>query len=291
MPTIPTAPSEDERDRIILRLLEQSAEPLTVTRLWRGVPRAERGSRATLAAKLATLVGRGLVFRWPDGRLAARPLDGVLSEAIVAAVATPLPRREVVRRVARRVKGASERRTLARLRLLEREGRVFRHPPQPRERSVRFGTQPAQAAAYVEPHLTRLVARLVKQGLDEADVRGALARALGATPGAGPLSSGDSDEQAMLDMIGVLDPQAHEGALVYVPQLRNALAHRLRDKASFDRVVQALAAQRRVQVQPHPAPSQLSAAERDAMVPDGVGGVYMAIGLRGAYAGRGARAE
>jgi hypothetical protein len=275
----PTNLSDEERDALIVRLLEQNGGPLATTRLWNGLPRALRGSRALLEGRLAALVDRGLVFRWPQGRFAARPLDLALAEALVAAVATPLPLSEVVRRVARRVRGAGEKRTLAVLRALVQERRVFRHPPPFKARSARFGAEPPEVADYVEPHLSQLVTQLAKKGFAEVDVRAALARALGAPAAASPMANGVPDEQAMLDMIGVLDPQARQGALVYIPHLRNALAHRLRDKASFDRVVLALAAQRRVQVQAHPVPAQLSAAEREAMVPDGVGGVYMAIGL------------
>jgi hypothetical protein len=77
-----------------------------------------------------------------------------------------------------------------------------------------------------------------------------------------------------------LEPQVTQGALVYIPHVRQGLAGRFSEKTAFDRAVLALAAQRRVQVQTHPVPSQLTEAEREAMVPNGTGGYYIAIGLR-----------
>jgi hypothetical protein len=68
--------------------------------------------------------------------------------------------------------------------------------------------------------------------------------------------------------------------LVYLPELRQALRHHFPDKRSFDQAILWLAQQGKVQLQSHDLPSQLSHEEREAMIDNGRGSYFMAVGLR-----------
>ena len=86
--------------------------------------------------------------------------------------------------------------------------------------------------------------------------------------------------QEILAAMSRLNSQASRGALVYLADLRAALARQYRDKDAFDRAVLALAEEGKVQLQSHAWPGRLSDDEKNALIPNGRGGFFDAIGLR-----------
>jgi hypothetical protein len=77
-----------------------------------------------------------------------------------------------------------------------------------------------------------------------------------------------------------LKPAAAQGALVYIPDLRRALLDIFPDKASFDRAILDLAELEKIQLQSHSLPAEMTEAEKTAMIDNGRGSYFMAIGIR-----------
>ena len=129
----------------------------------------------------------------------------------------------------------------------------------------------------LRPALRALFEQMAARGFGEAAVRAALSRQL---LGAKPVSAVSRPDPAMLiARLRELNPQVDGGALVYLPHLRTAMRDALPEKSDFDRFVLSLLEQRRLQLQSHPVPSQLTPEERESMIEDGRGSFYMAIGL------------
>jgi hypothetical protein len=212
------------------------------------------------------------------GKLTSEEMDAMIRRVLEKA-AGPLAPERILRALPKAFRPSKDE-LGRRLKGMITDGLLFRHPPVPKGRLPRFGLSAPNPADYLEPGLARLVAAIAKKGFAPEDVKAAIARTFAAAIASGALTSALSDEEAILAEMKRLDPQVAHGALVYIPHLRLGLADRFRDKLAFDRVVLAMAAQRHVQVQSHPVPSQLTGAEREAMVPNGVGGYYIAIGLR-----------
>jgi hypothetical protein len=280
MPQTKPRATVGELDVLVRQVLAESPEPLSAARISKALPRGLRPTGEVLVRRLRSLAASGVIHTWTRSRFGARAPEEAARQAILGVLeGRALARSKLERSLARVLRGAGEKAVAAALRGLVADGRVFRLPPAPRGRAPRFGLAPANPADYVEPGLSRLVAAIAKKGFSTEAVRAALARALGAVTPLAPAAAA-SDEDAVVAAIMRLDPQAARGALVYLPHVRVALADRFASKAAFDRAVLALAAQRRVQVGTHPVPAQLSEREREAMVPDGTGGFFMAIGLR-----------
>jgi hypothetical protein len=77
-----------------------------------------------------------------------------------------------------------------------------------------------------------------------------------------------------------LKPSAAQGALVYLPDLRNALREVFPDKESFDRAILNLAENEKIQLQSHSLPSELSNENKAAMIDNNRGSYFMAVGIR-----------
>lgn len=73
-------------------------------------------------------------------------------------------------------------------------------------------------------------------------------------------------EQQVRQALADLNVQTAHGALVYMPRLRERLARELPGKAFDEAVLELSKPGGQLQIQDHPTPAQLTAAERDAMV-------------------------
>lgn len=141
-----------------------------------------------------------------------------------------------------------------------------------------FGLDPPDAVDYLPAEIEAAFRKLTKMGFKEAELQRALRRYVG-HPDAddGVLPEGG---QAILAAMARLNSQLSRGALVYLTELRAALTQQFRDKDAFDRGVLELAKQGKVQLQSHAWPGRLSDQEKNALVPNGRGGFFDAIGLR-----------
>jgi hypothetical protein len=261
MATAKPALSPAELETLVLDVVAAESRPVTVTEIHRSMPKALRPAAKALTGIVAALADAKRVFRI-GRRFAAQP-DRSLHARIVAKTSdealTPTELAKSLRVPATRVREA--------IRELVASGELHAFPKQ--HRVVRYSAHPPTSADLLRPELARLLAAASKLGIAEPDAKNALRQLLGGTSSSSP--------DAIVDAIRELGPG---GSLVYLPHLRTALAGAFEDKHSFDRAVLGLLARGTVQLQSHPTPSLLGAAERDAMIEDGRGGWFSAIGLR-----------
>lgn len=92
-------------------------------------------------------------------------------------------------------------------------------------------------------------------------------------------SASDDDRERLLAVASQLDPQFKDGALLYIPHLRAALAPEWPESGRFERAVLGLVVRRTLQAQAHPTPAALKPEEKAAMIVVSSGMIYMAIGL------------
>jgi hypothetical protein len=234
--------------------------PVTVTEIHRSMPKALRPAAKAVTSVVAALEEAKRLFRI-GRRFSAQP-DRTLHERIVRATrdeartATELAKQ--LRTSATRIREA--------IRELVAGGELHAYPKQ--QRVIRYAAHPPTPTDLLRSELARLLAGAAKLGISEADAKNALRELLGGSA---------TGNDPIVAAIRELNP---DGTLVYLPHLRTALASSYKDKPSFDRAVLGLLARGTVQLQSHPTPSLLGAAERDAMIEDGRGGYFSAIGLR-----------
>ncbi len=253
--------SPAELETLVLDVIASEGRAVTVTEIHRGMPKALRPAAKALTGVVAALAEAKRLFRI-GRRYSAQP-DRTLHERIVgltdaeALTATELAKK--LRAPATRVREA--------IRELVESGELHAYPKQ--QRVIRYAAHAPIPADLLRPELALLLASAKKLGIGEAEAKSALRELLGG--GAAPATD------PIVDTIRELEP---DGGLVYLPHLRTALVSTYKDKPSFDRAVLGLLSRGAIQLQSHPTPSLLGAAERDAMIEDGRGGWFSAIGLR-----------
>jgi hypothetical protein len=251
--------SSAELETLVLDVLAAEARPVTVTDIHRAMPKALRPAAKVLTHVVAAMADAKRLFR-VGRRFSAQP-DRTVHERIVAetqdASLTAADLSKKLKVPATRVREA--------IRDLIAGGELHAHPKH------RYAAHPPTPADLLRPELDKVFAAAKKLGLDNAQAKAALRQLLGDTASIG------SSSGSIVDTIRELEP---DGSLVYLPHLRTALAASYSDKPSFDRAVLGLLARGTIQLQSHPTPSLLGAAERDAMIEDGRGGYFSAIGLR-----------
>ena len=253
--------SAAELETLILDVLAREGRPVTATEIHRAIPKAYRPAAKGVSGIVSKLADAKRLFR-VGRRYSAQP-DRTLHERVVrlaqeeALTASELAKK--LRASATRVRKVIDE--------LVESGELHAYPKQ--QRVVRYAAHQPTAADLLRPELARLLASAKKLGISEDDAKHALRELLGGAPA--------DEAETIVDTIRELNP---DGALVYLPHLRTALASSFRDKPSFDRAVLGLLARGTIQLQSHPTPSMLGAAERDAMIEDGRGGYFSAIGLR-----------
>lgn len=250
--------SRAELETLVLEAVAAEGRPVTVAEIHRAIPKALRPASKALTPIVSALAEARRIFRvgrrWgtqPDRALHERILRASSAEARTAAELA-----KELRAPVSRVREA--------IRALVAAGELHAHPKH------RYGAQPPTAADRLRPELARLLAAAKKLGIPEAEAKNALRELLGGTAAA-------AGNEPIVTALRELNP---DGALVYLPHLRTAVASSFPDKPSFDRAVLGLLARGTIQLQSHPTPSLLGAAERDALIEDGRGGYFTAIGLR-----------
>lgn len=262
MATVKPDISSAELETLVLDVIAREARPVTVGDIHKSIPKALRPAAKALSAIVTRLAGAKQLFR-VGRRYSAQP-DRSLHERIVRITETDAL---TATDIAKRLKTSATRVREA-IREMVATGELHAYPKQ--QRVIRYAVHAPTAVDLLKPELAALITSAKKLGLSEAEARHALRELLGDTPAQ---KQQDPIVAAMLD----LNP---EGALIYLPHLRTALAGSFKDKTSFDAAVLRLLARGTVQLQSHPTPSLLGPAERDAMIEDGRGGYFSAIALR-----------
>jgi len=260
-------------DALLKKLVAQASDPLSATRMRRSLPPGYRIPLDQLQERLSALARQGLLFEWPTQpkRYASRPLEAFVRERII----------EVLKRhrtltaadISKKLPTVAKPLLARILEELIKERRVWKHPKIGRREP--YGLAPPNPLDYLRPKLDELVATFRKLGFSPKGIRGAFQEYLKALP-----PDSESDAEVILSAMRRLNPHAARGALIYLPELRRALREHFPDKPSFDRAVLRLAEQGTVQLQSHDLPSVLTHEEREAMIDNGRGGYFIAIGIR-----------
>lgn len=276
--TPPIVPPE-ELDSLVIRVLEGAGDARLVTQIFMAIPAGLRPAAADVKIRLEELVRHGRVFRWRAGRsplYAAKPLsDQVRTQVLRLVEEGPQTEGELRKAVGSRAAAGLGQVLSA----LVAERRLYLWPKLPKMRTATYALAPPDVLDLLRPDLEALVKSASKRGFRRDDVLEACRRFAGVETGGARLVQTDLGAR-VLAAVEELNPQAREGALVFLPHLRTALAGEIRDKAAFDRVVLGLLARGKIQLQSHAVPGQLGSEEREQMIPDGQGSFYMAIGLR-----------
>jgi hypothetical protein len=264
-----------EVDELILKIVARSPSGLTAAKVRGELPRSHRISRDLLQARFGALLQQGRLYAWappaarPRGSAALYwtvPFERWATDHIIQCLTVrPGSAAEVTRQAPRPL------RALVRQRLdsLLADRRVFQHPPVKGRRVLSL--EPADPVRLLSRELSTLCQKAERLGCSIDDLLEAVRR----------FATGRLDEGgAILAAMTALKPSAARGALVYIPDLRRRLRDRFPDKQAFDRAVLRLAETGRVQLQSHSLPSSLSREEQDAMIDNGRGSYYMAIGVR-----------
>ncbi|HEX8619620.1 MAG TPA: hypothetical protein VF911_18715 [Thermoanaerobaculia bacterium] len=261
--------SAAELETLVLDVIASEGRAVTVREIHGAIPKALRPASKALTAVVAALADAKRLFRI-GRRYAAQP-DRTLHERIVRLTTDEaLTVSELARQTRASATGVREA-----IRDLMASGELHAYPKQ--HRVIRYGAHQPTAADLLRPELARLFASAKKLGINEADAKDALREILALHTDATARATAPSASDEIVAAVRELNP---DGALVYLPHLRTALAASYKDKPSFDRAVLGLLARGTIQLQSHPTPSLLGAAERDAMIEDGRGGYFSAIGLR-----------
>jgi hypothetical protein len=264
----------DDLDTLIERILERSGEALSPSAVRKALPVGSRLPLQQLHVRLQSLVEAGRIFRWrgKSARFSTVAPETLAQEQVIKALsAGPLAEADIKKNVP----AASRPLVSSSIGSLERDGRILRHPKLGRRQP--FGLNPPDPFDYLRPELDALLLRLQKAGIPAIGLRQALQRYV---EGAEESRVGTGDEDALLSAMHRLNPQVSRGAMVYLADLRASLQSQFPDKASFDQAVVRLAELGRVQLQSHAWPGRLTDAEKRALVENGRGGYFDAIGIR-----------
>lgn len=272
---IPSMLANDDLDALLETALARAGEPLTMAAVLKALPAGSKPAKKEVQIRLGKLVEKGRIHRWPGAAekfSALSPQAFVRDQALRALSSGPLTEAEIKQQVPKSAKSLVK----AALAALVGERVVMKHPKLGRR--VPFGLGPAAAADYLPAEIATAFKRLTKMGFQEAELQSALRRYAGGVEGS--RLTADNGAQEILAAMSRLNSQASRGALVYVAELRAALTQQFPDKESFDRAVLELAKTGKVQLQSHAWPGRLSESDRNALVPNGRGGFFDAIGLR-----------
>lgn len=274
MPSPPTL-ANDDLDSLLETALAHAGEPLSVAAVLKALPVGRKPTKKEVQIRLGKLVEAGRIHRWPGAaeKFSAFSPQSFAQEQVLRVLSSgPLTEAEIKQQVSRSATSLVKTALAA----LTSELAVLRHPKLGRR--LPFGLGPPDATDYLPAEIATAFKRLMKVGFKEAELQLALRRyAGGVEEDHAPTGDGG---QEILAAMPRLNSQASRGALVYLAELRAALTQQFRDKESFDRAVLDLANQGKVQLQSHAWPGRLSDDDKKALIPNGRGAFFDAIGLR-----------
>jgi hypothetical protein len=316
MSTVPVG-TDAELAEVLVAALERAEEPLPLSKLAEQAPIPFRKARDRFEPILNDLTARGRLFRFSayrakGSRFWARDQSHYARELIVGMVAQKGPQRpnELWKPLQTRLKDWSKEQFAALLPALIQESRIRELPALPGTKVKRLSIHPPNPSEYLGKVFEKSVAKPLRKIIDLLREAGAppaellkdanalwretlTALALGPdaeratdTPTRTPPSLPEVNitqalaEEFILQGMLFLKPNAAQGAMVALPDLRRHLYDALPSKEAFDAAVLRLAEQRRVDLHFHSFPASIGEAEKQALVMDKKGTYYMGIVLR-----------
>jgi hypothetical protein len=270
-----------------LRALRESAQPLTVAKLAKAVPKSALKSKKDLPELLEQMVragqvrshkARSSVYWLPD-------LEGQASERILEALSEiPLTQTDLKSKLRSLLIGWPQTKRDEMLARLIREKRVYKVPPLTGKAFLLSARDEATPQDYVRLALQLAADRLKTKGLTVEQVMAVAREVLRPAPASPPISAphhgADDLERLILQRMLRLNPSAMNGAPVQLSQLRQAVRPEISDKDVFDRTIMRLAEQGRVVAHRHDYAGGLSREDLATLVSDGQGNYFIAVTFR-----------
>jgi len=157
-------------------------------------------------------------------------------------------------------------------------GTIKWHPPR---KGKLLSLQEPNPADFLSAEIRKLFEKGGKLGFQaEAIVQAVQAQAKPSSAHQPPALTSAEIERTGFAVVTSLKSAAAQGALVYIPDLRQALRSTFPDEESFDRAILELARLEKVQLQSHSLPAELTEEQRAAMIDNGRGSYFVAVGIR-----------
>ena len=284
--------SHSEAVACALRALRQSAQPLTVAKLAKAIPKSALKSKKDLPELLEQLVRAGEI-RSHKARSSvywAPSLEGQASERILEALnEIPLTQTDLKSKLRSLLTGWPQTKRDEMLARLIKEKRVYKVPPLTGKAALLSARDEATPQDYIRLALQLAVARLKTKGLTPEQVMTVAREVLQPAPASPAISTSHHDaadlgaadlERLILERMLRLNPSAANGAPVQLSQLRQSLRSEISDKDVFDRTIMRLAEQGRVAAHRHDYAGGMSQEDLAALVSDGQGNYFIAVTLR-----------
>src|SRR5262245_1908019 len=279
--------SHSEAVACALRALRESAQPLTVAKLAKAIPKSALKSKKDLPVLLEQMV-RGGQVRSHKARSSVYWLPNLeeqASERILDALREiPLTQTDLKSKLRSLLIGWPQIKRDEMLAQLIKAKRVYKVPPLTGKAALLSARGEATPQDYVRLALLLAVAKLKTSGLTAEQVMTVAREVLQPAPSSPEISSshtGSADfERLILERMLRLSPSAANGASVQLSQLRQAVRSEISDKDVFDRTIMRLAEQGRVAAHRHDHAGGLSQDELAALVSDGQGNYFIAVTLR-----------
>ena len=279
--------SHPEAVACALRALRESAQPLTVAKLAKAIPKSALKSKKDLPELLEQMVRAGQI-RSHKARSSVYWLPGLeeqASERILEALSEiPLTQTDLKSKLRSLLIGWPQTRRDEMIARLIKEKRVYRVPPLTGKATLLSARDKATPQDYVRLALQLAVDRLKTRGLTAEQVMTVARDVLQPAPASPAISPSSHDaadlERLILERMLRLNPSAVNGAPVQLSQLRQALRSEISDKDVFDRTIMHLAEQGRVAAHRHDYAGGLSQEDLAALVSDGQGNYFIAVTLR-----------
>lgn len=280
-------PSSDahELDELILKVLSRNRFGHPANKIHKELPPSYLRSAKQVTARLDKLRAEGRVHEWepPIGKAQKPPAPIYSLEPLVPIVSSDLIQLLTYKALTpAEIKKQLPTHISKYLQVffgpLLREEKVKWHPP---VKGKRLGLQDPDPADFLSAEIRRLFEKGEKLGFQADAILQAVQAHAKPSSSKKPMALTAAEaEKTILEAMASLKPAAAQGALVYIPDLRRALRSTFPDKESFDRAILELATLEKVQLQSHSLPAELTEEQRAAMIDNGRGSYFMAVGIR-----------
>jgi len=274
-----------EYDELISKVLSRSRFGLPANKIHKELPLSYRRSVKDLVVRLDDLIAGGRVHAWqPPSGNAKKPPAPIYSlevlEPLFDSVILELLKNRTLTlpEIKKNFPAHIQKYLLTFLDPLLNNEKIKWHPPR---KGKRVSLQEPNPADFLSAEIKKLFEKGEKLGFEAGAILQAVqAHANPSSRKQPPALTGAEAERTILKAMTSLKPAAAQGALVYIPDLRQVLCSTFPDKESFDRAILELAKLEKVQLQSHSLPAELTKEQRAAMIDNGRGSYFMAVGIR-----------
>jgi len=280
-------PLHSEAGAFVLRALEQSSQPLTVTKLGKALPKSALKSKKDLPELLQQMVKAGQI-RAHNARSSVYWLpsleDHASSRILEVLSEIPLTQTNLKNKLRSELVGWPPKKCGEMLDRLIKEKRVYKVKPLAGNGQLLSARAEPTPQDYIKLALQLVIAKLKPSGFTAEQVMTVAREVLQPSPIPPAISLPQHDdanlERLILERMLQLNPSAMTGAPVQLSELRQTLRSEIADKDVFDQTIMRLAEQGRVAVHRHDYAGSLSEEERGELVSDGRGNYFIGVTLR-----------